>query len=100
MTDRCKLGDVAIIIKDEVGCEANLGRVVTVDGPRQDDDLRGTVWIIKPVHGITITYLERDRKTISVGLATNIEHRDDWLLPIRPEAPALEIMAPVEAESV
>jgi hypothetical protein len=85
MTDRCKLGDVAIIIKDNPGCEANIGRVVRVHGPRRVFPRRGTVWRITPVAGTTMTYVDYDR-TVAVGLACEIEHEDDWLLPIRPEA--------------
>jgi hypothetical protein len=84
MADRCKLGDIAIIIKDQPGCEANIGRVVHVGGPRVVFPRRGTVWHIKPVTGSTMTYLDYDR-TVAVGLATDIEHEDDWLMPIRPE---------------
>jgi len=85
MADRCKPGDIAIIIKDEPGCEANIGRVVHVLGPRKVFLIRGTVWLIKPVIGKTITYVDIDKK-VKKGLATKIEHDDDWLLPIRPEA--------------
>ena len=84
MTDRCKLGDIAIIIKDQPGCEANIGRVVHVCAPRKVFTERGTVWRIKPVRGSTMTYLDYDR-AVAVGLATDIEHEDDWLLPIRPQ---------------
>lgn len=85
MSDRCKLGDIAIIIKDIPGCEVNIGRVVHVRGPRQVFPMRGTVWHIKPVNGTRITYLDIDRK-VRRGVATDIEHEDNWLLPIRPEA--------------
>jgi len=85
MTDRCKNGDIAIIIKDHPGCEANIGRVVKVHSPRRVLPRRGTVWLITPVVGTTITYIDVDG-TVAVGLAIKIEHEDDWLLPIRPEA--------------
>ena len=85
MTDRCKLGDVAIIIRDNPGCEVNIGRAVRVHGPRQVFLRRGTVWRVTPVAGTTMTYLDYDG-TVAVGLATEIEHEDDWLMPIRPEA--------------
>ena len=85
MSDRCKLGDIAIIIKDQPGCEANIGRMVTVMGPRKVFLKRGTVWRIKPVTCDTMTYIDYD-KTVAVGPATDIEHEDDWLLPIRPDA--------------
>jgi hypothetical protein len=85
MTDRCKLGDIAIIIHDNPGCEANIGRMVTVMGPRRVFPLRGTVWLIEPVVGNTMTYIEYGNK-VAIGLATYIEHEDKWLLPIRPGA--------------
>jgi hypothetical protein len=84
MTDRCKIGDVAIIISDEVGCEANVGRMMHVMGPKKASPTRGTIWVIKPVIGTTMTYIERDG-SVGFGEATDIEHRDAWLLPIRPE---------------
>ena len=86
MTDRCRLGDIAIIIHDNPGCEANLGRVVHVCGPRKVSPTRGTVWRIKPVIGRTITYLDDASNTIMRGKAVGIEHDDIWLLPIRPAA--------------
>jgi hypothetical protein len=90
MTDRCKIGDIAIIIRDEIGCEENIGRMMHVMGPRQASNTRGTLWQIKPVVGTTMTYLEKDG-SVGIGVATDIEHRDKWLLPIRPEAQAHEI---------
>lgn len=84
MTDRCRIGDVAMIIQDEIGCEANIGRLVHVRGPRWVSPTRGTVWQIKPVNGTTMTYHDDATGTIVVGRAIDIEHRDDWLLPIRP----------------
>jgi hypothetical protein len=84
MTDRCKIGDIAIIIKDHPGCDANVGRMMHVMGPRTRDYIRGTVWRIRPVVGTTMTYIERDG-TVDIGEATDIEQRDAWLLPIRPE---------------
>jgi hypothetical protein len=83
MTDRCKIGDIAIIIRDELGCEANVGRMMHVMGPRKSC-ARGIFWCIRPVFGTTMAYIELDG-TVDVGEATDIEHRDAWLLPIRPE---------------
>lgn len=103
MTDRCKIGDIAIIIRDEVGCEANVGRMMHVMGPRKVFRTRGTFWRIKPVIGTTMTYIERDG-TVGVGEATEIEHRDAWLLPIRSESEedAIEVstVLPSEMEAV
>ena len=82
--DRCKIGDIAIIIRDEIGCEANLGRIVRVCGPRKVDSLRGTVWRIEAVSGGLLSYLDDASKTIKCGKTAYIDHEDTWLLPIRP----------------
>ena len=79
MADRCRLGDVAIIIKDQPGCEANIGRIVRVCLPRKVFMSRGTVWHIVPVVGDTMSYIDYDG-TIATGPATDIEHEDAWLL--------------------
>lgn len=105
MTDRCKIGDVAIITRDEVGCEANVGRMMHVMGPRKVSPKRGTMWVIKPVVGTTMAYLEVDG-SVGFGEATEIEHRDAWLLPIRPEPEeeaideARDLVLPAEMEAV
>lgn len=98
MTDRCKIGEVAIIIRDEVGCEANVGRMMHVMGPRIVSPTRGTFWRIKPVVGTTMTYIDRDG-SVGVGEATDIEHRDAWLLPIRPEVEDNTIQVSTELPS-
>lgn len=98
MSDRCKLGDIAIIIKDHPGCENNIGRFVSVCGPRKISQRRGTLWIIKPLVGNTMTYIDVD-KAVVVGLATNIEHEDEWLFPVRPEVDGATIEQ-VETQTV
>ena len=103
MTDRCKIGDVAIIIRDEVGCEANVGRMMHVMGPRKLSSVKGTMWCIRPVIGTTMTYIELDG-TVDVGEAIDIQHRDSWLLPIRPEpeddAVDIPVELPIEMEAL
>lgn len=105
MTDRCKIGDIAIIIRDEIGCEANVGRMMHVMGPRKVSRTRGTIWRIRPVVGTTMTYIEKDG-SVDIGEATEIEHRDAWLLPIRPEPEeeaieeANELTIPAQMEAV
>jgi hypothetical protein len=106
MTDRCKIGDVAIIIRDEAGCEVNIGRFVHICGPRKVFPDRGTVWRIEPVVGTTITYLDDATRTVISGEAIGIEHADAWLIPVKPEgggdgeheniamSPSLEMEAP------
>jgi hypothetical protein len=85
MADRCKIGDVAIIIRDEVGCEVNIGRFVHICGPRKVFPNRGTVWRTEPVIGSTITYFDDATRTVISGEAIGIQHADAWLIPIKPE---------------
>ena len=51
MTLRCKEGDLAVIVGEYPGCEANIGRIVQVRGPaqltEQSRDLMS--WIIRPI---------------------------------------------------
>lgn len=85
MADRCKQGDMAIIIKDNPGSEANIGLVVHVEGPRKVFVSRGTVWRVRPINFDTMTYIDYDG-TVGIGPATDIENEDVWLLPVRLEA--------------
>jgi hypothetical protein len=85
---RCRPGDLAIIIRDDVGYEANLGRFVRVDGPLETN-LRGMkTWLIEPVDarelavgppGAVPTFM-------TVRFSDRVEHPDRWLVPIRGRA--------------
>ena len=86
MNTKCKVGDLALIIRYELGCEANIGRLVNIikfNGTRLD---KGQIWEIYPVDGASMMFIERDRITLVCGDAKDIEHPDAWLMPIRPEA--------------
>jgi hypothetical protein len=90
MADRCKIGDIALIIRDEAGCEDNIGRMVNVLGPKRVASCGATTWLIEPVIGTRITYIATSGK-VTTGKAILIEHWDQWLLPIRPEAGLEEV---------
>lgn len=83
---RCKEGDLAFVVRDEPGCQENIGRLVTVHGPIRHDDETGPTWIIVSVADLDWAYAKRDG---SVGYVTTrthkIEHPDAWLLPIAGE---------------
>jgi len=51
MTLRCKDGDLAIIVGELPGCEANIGRIVQVRGPAHISEQCGDLlcWVIKPI---------------------------------------------------
>lgn len=86
MALKCKAGDLAMIIRDDVGYEANLGRMVKVGGPLKRNGRGMATWLIEPT----------ERRLWAVGLPGKkpkfeivrfrdmVEHPDRWLLPIRP----------------
>lgn len=96
---RCREGDLALIIKEEPGCESNIGRVVTVLGPIIDRPGYGPTWLIEPVESEpwTIRTLSGEIWTGPVTFDSLIEHPDAWLLPLRPGD---EIDWLVQAESL
>ncbi len=86
---RCKPGDLAIVIRDDVGYEANLGRFVRVSGPVETDRRGMRTWLIEPVDarvwavgppGAVPTYM-------TVRFRDLVEHPDQWLLPVRGRKP-------------
>ena len=100
---RCREGDLALIIREELGCEANIGRVVKVGGPYNFDPRRGPVWLIEPAVAEPWPYLSAGGGyviTRPITFADRIEHPDAWLLPLRPEgddlAEAMKREAPRE----
>lgn len=83
---RCREGDLALILKEEPGCESNIGRVVTVQGPILDRPEYGPTWLIEPVESEpwTVRELTGEIWTGSITFDSLIEHPDAWLLPLRP----------------
>lgn len=82
---RCKPGDVAIVIRDDPGYEANLGRFVRVGGPLGTNRRGMKTWLIEPIDarewavgppGAVPTYM-------TVRFSDLVQHPDIWLLPIR-----------------
>lgn len=89
---RCKEGDLALVVKEERGCEQNIGRIVRVHGPIWCGGEHGPTWVISSADGLPwLPWLYR-RRDGSVGITTTrdraIDHPDAWLLPLRDdEAP-------------
>lgn len=84
---RCKEGDLALVIHDEECCRDNIGKLVRVAGPMAfNHDLQKNCWLIQPVRrkpwGCVNAKGEAYRKVLT--FASNVEHPDDWLLPIDP----------------
>ena len=88
MKTRCKPGDLAVIVREEPGCEANIGKLVEVRGPIYMDQLCGPCWIIRSI-STTGDWLCRTIhgpvRRISGGVrwSDGIDHPDAWLMPIR-----------------
>ena len=86
MTSRCKPGDLAIIIRDTSKCDSNIGCLVRVSGPAEINQRGQLAWLIQPdtyrpyiieEYGGAVYVMEPGDN--------NIEHPDEWMLPIRPE---------------
>ncbi len=80
---RCKAGDIAFITNDEVGCEANIGRLVRVVGELEYDRFGLPEWRVEPLNEITWLVwtksgVQRDVRPFNL----RIGHPDTWLLPI------------------
>ena len=82
---RCRPGDLAIVVREEPGCEGNLGRIVEVDGPLAvDPELGLPCWLIRPVSGAPFTFIAGGRLRFEVvEWSSRVELPDAWLLPIR-----------------
>src|SRR4051794_29179822 len=81
---RCREGDVAVIVREEPGCEANIGRLVRVRGPIRLDAHQGPTWLIDTLDSSTYLCVRRGgviAETLTSHLA--IEHPDAWLQPIQ-----------------
>lgn len=49
MSLKCRAGDLAVVIQDEPGCEANVGQMVEVLRARADFPEAGHWWVISPL---------------------------------------------------
>ena len=88
MTLRCKDGDLAVIVGELAGCEANIGRIVQVRGPAHLSEQCGELlcWVIRPISRKKMINLYIPDILISerVPWKSDIKLPDCWLLPIRP----------------
>lgn len=88
MTLRCKHGDLAVIVGEYPGCEANIGRIVQVRGPAHLSEQCGELlcWVIRPITRKKMINLYIPDVLISerVTWKSDIKLPDCWLLPIRP----------------
>lgn len=83
---RCKEGDLAVITQEEIGCEANIGRLVYVirrAEPYSDFDPMDEWWI-ESASDSPLFFLMIDKSPRKIGCDSNpVKHSDRWLRPIR-----------------
>ncbi len=86
MNLRCKPGDIALVLYDEPGCEANIGRIVQVQGPiNTNPRLQLPCWLIQP--DVREPWMVGDPgafRSIRVTWRDRVEHPDAWMVPLRP----------------
>ena len=105
MSLRCKAGDLALVVQDEPGCRANIGRVVEVRGPVQTNPRIGLqCWLIRPAGSNRRWRVTDDSgwiQTETVSWKSRVEHPDSWLVPISPKASTdrEEVQEPEEREA-
>lgn len=98
---RCKDGDLAVIVGEMLGCEANIGRIVEVRGPAKLNHQCGLIcWRIRTVTRKKLINLYPSGELIaeSVTWKSRTEHPDCWLIPIRPPADDSNISEPTALE--
>jgi len=83
---RCKEGDLAVIIHEEIGCESNIGRLVYVirrAEPYSDFDPMDEWWI-ESASDSPLAYLKIGESPRQIGCDKYpVKHSDRWLRPIR-----------------
>jgi hypothetical protein len=83
---RCKDGDFALVIHDDLECAANIGRVVRVRGPVLPSRHYGALptWLIFPTARIDWRIANRNGGSYGQRIESGdrIEHPDAWLLTI------------------
>lgn len=87
---KCKPGDIAIVVKDESGCTANIGRFVRIHGPEAySREYKLRTWLIQPLTLAPWACCRKDGSVFLVHPASDgsfdddMEHPDAWLMPIR-----------------
>jgi hypothetical protein len=83
MRTRCKDGDLTIVIKDEPGCEANLGRFLRVHGPKELRPVLGPFWHTTAITAAPMLFRNPSGHVEYINRLKAIRRSDAWLLPIR-----------------
>ncbi len=81
----CQPGDIAIVVNDEPGCEANIGRLVLVKRPSTFVQDAGFWWEVEPLGSpLWVCYQPSlDRCEVSSFEEADIAIEDQCLRPLR-----------------
>lgn len=96
MKTRCEAGDIALVLFDEPQCLQNVGRLVRVHPKLMlNIQLKLQCWLIQPLDKSPWIYALADGSTHQTtdALGEQIEHPDNWMMPIRDNALSEEEMA-------
>lgn len=82
---RCRPGDLALVVREEPGCERNIGRLIEVDGPlHHNQDLGLPCWLLRPVTSQPWCYTWDGQVFVKpIDWQDRIEIPDAWLIPVR-----------------
>jgi hypothetical protein len=81
---RCDEGDLAMITRDEPGCEANVGRIVRIlRMPAWHCEELGWVWQVRPVTSRAF-YCVGENGQARLAPGWGMTHPDAGLMPITP----------------
>ena len=94
MLCRCKVGDLAIVIREHPGCEINLGKVVIIHRAGYPHEEEGPQWVVTPARPQPWWFIELDGSIVSCYVTPEdcIVHPDAYLWPIRPEEASAETL--------
>ncbi len=94
MNLQCKPGDLAIITREDPGCEANIGRVVRVRGPIKIYGDVGATWLIASTTPEPWIYRVTDSNELHTDstMPDDIEHPDAWMVPLRVQDSRVEVV--------
>lgn len=84
---KCNDGDIALVTREEAGCEFNIGKLVRVAGPVVKNTRGLATWLIEPLEHRLWWCLspKGELECRMVTFKCRVVHPDAWLLPIAPE---------------
>lgn len=82
ITTYCKPGDLAVIIKEDPGCEIDIGRIVIVSDKGLHEPRFGWMWVVKPLDQGPMLCINDETEALCVA-TSDVYQPDDWLRPVK-----------------